>query len=105
MARRFEWDENKRQEVLKKRKIDLLEAARMFNTPEKMEVWVDQRQEETRVNAIGEVAGVWYELVYAERGDVIRLITAWKLNEKTKRKAQARYARRARRDEGARRDT
>lgn len=101
----FEWDEDKRLEILKRRDFDILDTARMFNRPETMEVWTDRRNpNEVRFNAIGLVEGVWYEIVYAERIDAIRLITAWKLNEKSRRKAQTRYARRAERDEGEGRD-
>lgn len=99
----FEWDGSKRREILDKRGVDILEAARMFNLPEAMEIWPDGRNpDELRVNAIGLVGDVWCELVYVERNGLIRLITAWKLNERSKRKAQARYARRAQRHEGAR---
>lgn len=102
----FEWDEAKRQEILIERDFDILDAARMFDNPETMEVWVDRRKrDENRLNAIGLVDGVWYEIAYVERGDVIRLITAWKLNEKSRRKAQARYARRVERDEEEGRDS
>ena len=95
----FEWDEDKRQEILRERGIDILRVARMFNTPEAMEIWPDPRdyESEERINAIGPINGVYYELVYAVRGDAIRLISAWKLNEKSKRKAETRYARRAER--------
>ncbi len=101
MTSRFEWDEDKRQEILSERDFDILDAALMFNESGTMEIWVDRRNpEETRINAIGLVDGVWYELVYTERESAVRLITAWKLNEKSRRKAQARHARRAQRDEG-----
>ena len=95
----FEWNENKRQEILNDRGIDILDAARMFNSPQSMESWVDPRDYggETRTNAIGYAEGEWYELVYVDRGEIVCLITAWRLNEKSKRKAQARYARRAER--------
>lgn len=95
----FEWDEAKRQAILEEREIDILDAARMLNAPDEIELWPDPRWQggEARVNAIGRVDGVYYDLTYAVRGDAIRLITVWKLNEKSKRKAQARYARRAQR--------
>jgi hypothetical protein len=99
--RSFEWDEDKRQEIIKNRELDILDAAQMFWNPESMEIWIDRRTPgEERFNAIGLVDGIWYELVYAQRGDAIRLITAWKLNEKSRRKSKARYARRAKGDEG-----
>lgn len=96
----FVWDEEKRRDVLGKHGVDFLRAARMFNTPDAVEKWPDPRdyKGEKRFNAIGPVNDAYYELVYAIRGDDIRLISAWKLNEKSKRKAEARYARRAERD-------
>ncbi|MEM8770274.1 MAG: BrnT family toxin [Pseudomonadota bacterium] len=102
----FEWDEDKRGDLLRQRGIDILDAARMFNRPEAMEIWPDPRDHEgeRRYNAIGPVEEVYYELVFAWRDDRVRLITAWKLNDKSRQKAQARYARRTQRDEKARRD-
>ena len=97
MAFRFEWDEDKRKEVLRKHGVDILDAARMFNNLEALELWPDPRDYdgEQRINAIGPVDDVYYELVFVEKGEARRLITAWKLNEKSKRKAQKRYARRS----------
>ena len=91
----FELDEEKRRSVLDKHGVDLAYLARMFNTPEDMSVWPDIRNEtEPRWIAIGRIDGQWYELSFVIRGTAIRLITGWKLNEKTRRKAEARHARR-----------
>ena len=104
---RFTWDEEKRAKVLEEHGVDILDAALIFERPDEVEVWEDARRDygEVRCNAIGRTAeGVSYHLTYAERGDTVRLITAWRLNDESRRKHQARYARRAARDEGARRD-
>ena len=101
----FEWDEDKRRLVRQKHGVDLKDIALMFEDPITMEIWPDPRDPSAlRRVAIGLVDGVWYELAFEERGGVIRLITGWKLNERSRRKAQARHARRPARHEGARRD-
>jgi hypothetical protein len=91
----FDWDERKRKSNWEKHKVDLLYAARMFETPDDVECFPDARHlGENRITALGKVEGVWHCLTYEDRGEICRLITAWKLNEKSKRKAQARLARR-----------
>ena len=44
----------------------------------------DTRQEygETRMVAIGQAGGIFYTVVYTDRGDVRRLITTWSSNRK-----------------------
>lgn len=92
----FEWDENKRQDVWKKHKIDLPGAALIFENEAELEIWEDPRHgDETRFTAIGRIDGAWICVVFTDRGEVRRLITAWKLDEKSRRKAKARFARRA----------
>ena len=102
----FTWDEEKRAKVWEEHGVDILDAALIFERPDEVLVWEDARRDygEVRCNAIGRTAdGETYHLTFAERGDEVRLITAWRLNERTRRKHEARYARRAARDEGARR--
>ncbi|MEQ1932033.1 MAG: BrnT family toxin [Parvularculaceae bacterium] len=101
---RFTYDEAKREEIWEERGIDLLRVARMFDQQDSVEIHEDTRKDygEKRFNAIGRVQDVWYELVYVVRDDTIHLVTAWKLNEKSKRKAQNRYARRTQRPGGER---
>jgi hypothetical protein len=96
----FEWDERKRKEVYEKHGVDILDAARIFNNPAEVEIYQDPRNHgERRFNAIGRAEDTYYCVTYVERGETYRLITAWKLNEKSKAKCQARFARRAERDE------
>lgn len=99
----FEWDEAKRQEILGKRGLDLLEMALIFDNAAELELYEDPRHAgEKRVTALGCSEGVWYCVVYEDKGAVLRLITGWRLNEKSKRKHQARLARRIARNEGER---
>jgi uncharacterized DUF497 family protein len=98
----FEWDETKRDEVWHKHGVDLLDAALIFENESALEIYEDRRHAgEKRFTAIGANDGVWYCVAYADRDNVRRLITAWKLNDRSKRKARARLARRSARHEEA----
>ncbi|MCQ8185348.1 BrnT family toxin [Parvularcula maris] len=92
------WNEEKRAKVYEERGVDLLAAAEMFLYPERTVGRRDDRQDygEERFNAVGPSSeGVWYHLTYTRRGEVIHLITAWRLNDESRRKYQKRYAGRA----------
>lgn len=98
----FEWDEDKREDVLEKHGIDILDAALIFENEGALEIYEDPRYAgEKRFTAIGVNDGVWYCVTYVDRDDVRRLVTAWKLNDRSKRKAKARLARRVARHEEA----
>jgi uncharacterized protein len=100
----FSWDE--RQENWALRKVDLLEAALIFEDPEIIES-VDPRTDdgEERIQALGETNGTFYVLAYTWRGDARHLITAWKVGEHGRRRYQAVFARRDQADEGGGPDT
>jgi uncharacterized protein len=91
----FSWDESKRQENWDLRKVDLLEAALIFEDPEVIES-VDPRNDygEERIQALGQVDGTFYLVVYTWREDTRHLITAWKVGENGKRRYEAIFARR-----------
>lgn len=91
----FSWDDGKRRENWEKRKVDLLEAALIFEDPEVIES-VDARDDygERRIQALGQVAGTYYLVAYTWRGDTRHLITAWKVGEHGRRRYQAIFARR-----------
>lgn len=74
----LEWDEEKRQEVLKTRGVDMLYAALIFEGDTLIRE--DDREDygETRFASLGLVDGVPYTVIHTERGENIRLITAWK---------------------------
>jgi uncharacterized protein len=97
----FSWDESKRQENLEVRKVDLLEAALIFEDPEVIES-VDPRNDygEQRIQALGQVNGTFYVVAYTWRGDTRHLITAWKVGENGKRRYEAIFARRDQANEG-----
>ena len=74
----FEWDENKRQDVIRERGVDVLYAALMFENP--VLVRTDDRADygEDRFIALGHVGEEFFYLVFTPRGQKHRLITAWK---------------------------
>jgi uncharacterized DUF497 family protein len=73
-----EWDEEKRQQIIAERDLDILQAVRIFEgftlTKE------DRRQDygEKRFISLGVVNDVPYIVVHTPRGNRLRIITAWK---------------------------
>ncbi len=70
----FEWNEAKRRSNLAKHLIDFADAIRMFDSPvfEKAQF----RRDENRVLAIGLLDDIEIVVVYVERGDSRRIISA-----------------------------
>jgi uncharacterized DUF497 family protein len=75
---RFQWNETKRQAVIKERQVDILYAALIFEGD--VLTRVDDRKEygEERLISMGMVGDEVFVVVYTLRDDEIRLITAWK---------------------------
>jgi uncharacterized DUF497 family protein len=73
----YEWDENKRLEVLRERGVDFRRAVLIFNAPSPKKV-PDLRHDygEPRWQAIGRVDDETLMVVYTPRGNVTRIITA-----------------------------
>jgi hypothetical protein len=73
----FEWDDNKALSNFAKHKIDFSDAIRIFLDPFRLEA-VDERQDyqETRFQVIGQVSGVTLVVIYTQRGEKFRLISA-----------------------------
>jgi uncharacterized protein len=90
---KVEWDEGKRQKVLRERGVDLARAA-LILTGETL-VKEDRRHAygETRWIATGAFEGEFYTVVYTAREDIFRIITAWRTGRKTRRRYQARFGR------------
>ncbi|PLX32710.1 MAG: BrnT family toxin [Hyphomicrobiales bacterium] len=79
----FEWDEHKRLRNLEIHLIDFEDAARVFDAPYlKMR---SDRGEETRFVAIGVLKGIEIAVVYTERQEACRIISARRarVNERT----------------------
>jgi uncharacterized protein len=83
----FEWDETKAQANLKKHKISFQEARRVFDDLFALiEQDFSEDFGEDRFLATGVVKGVLVTVVYTERGERIRLISARKANSDEQRR-------------------
>ena len=82
---KFEWDEKKRQANLEKHGIDFLEAEIIFSHP--MIVKPDRRRDyqEERWAALGKLSTMVVYVVYAMRGENIRLISLRQANRKERK--------------------
>lgn len=88
----FEWDEGKRRKTIVERDVDILRAARIFENTVIRSIDARQDYGEIRYRAVGLVDGECYVLVYTQRADAIRLITAWKGGRNERREYQKRLA-------------
>lgn len=88
----IEFDEKKRQKIKAERDLDILDAALIFERPEAIIEWVDRRRDygEERIIAVGIADGIAYRVTYTWRGEVKRLITAWKITNEDYEKYKAR---------------
>ena len=85
---RFEWDDNKEQINIAKHGIDFTTAARVFEDKNRLELYDEAHSDiEDRYITIGEINGVAIIVfvVYTERGDAIRLISARKATKQERR--------------------
>jgi uncharacterized protein len=99
----FSWNERKREENWRSRKVDFAEAIGIFDDSEIVES-ADDRHDygERRLQALGKTGGVFYLVVYTWRGETRHIITAWKVGENGKRRYEALFARRDHRNEDER---
>lgn len=85
----FEWDEQKNKSNLKKHGIDFETAARVFQDDERIEYYDAQHSlDEDRYITIGQIGAVTLivTVVYTEREDAIRLISARKATDSERRR-------------------
>ena len=74
----FEWDEDKNQKNIEKHGIDFNDAAMVFADENRIEFFDDfHSDDEDRWQVIGKVKEILF-VVYTERGDFTRLISARK---------------------------
>ncbi len=89
---KFEWDERKRHINLEKHRIDFADAVEAFDHP----MWerLDGQREygEERWQGVGWMKGRLISLVYTERGDVMRIISARKAMEHEKKEYSRRIS-------------
>jgi uncharacterized DUF497 family protein len=78
----FEWDDEKSNRNVRDRQLDFATAALIFDGP--VQTVIDDRKDygEVRLIALGEVDGVVLVVVYTDRGDVRRIISARYANKK-----------------------
>lgn len=84
----FEWDEEKNKKNIRNHGIDFETAARVFADPHRIEKYDNSHSdEEDRYITIGEINGTAYivMVVYAERGETIRMISARKATSQERR--------------------
>ena len=73
---RFEWDEEKAASNLKKHGIDFRDAVRVFQDDYRIEIYDEAHSDtEDRFCTIGMVDDILF-VVYTERGDAVRMISA-----------------------------
>lgn len=86
----FEWDPAKHERNLRTRGIGFDEAAQIFEA--EVVTWPDTRTDygEARINAIGEANGKILRVIYTMRGEVVRIITAWRASRKDRERWQTR---------------
>jgi uncharacterized protein len=83
----FEWDDVKAETNLRKHKISFQEARRVFDDLFALvEQDLNEGFEEDRLVATGMVEGLIIVVVYTERGERIRLISARKANSHEQRR-------------------
>lgn len=96
----FEWDEAKRQENFRRRGVDFVLAAVVFEDPDRIEIPDDRRDYgEARTMVLGRAEGQNYLFVYTLRGEARRIITAWKVGQDGRRRYEALQQRRAQADD------
>jgi uncharacterized DUF497 family protein len=89
----FEWSDDNRKAHLAKHGVDFRRAAKLFDGPTVETVDARRDYGETRINALGEVAGRVYFVTYTWRGANRRIISARKANPDEQRTYYARHPR------------
>lgn len=78
----FDWDMEKATANLQKHGISFLAAILVFNDPDLLEMDSTRLEYgETRMKAIGKVQGQIITVIYTDRGDVRRIISARKVRK------------------------
>lgn len=97
----LEWDNDKREQNIKLRNVDMVYAALIFEGDYLTKI--DSRKDygEERLISLGMVDGECFVVVHTERDGVTRLITAWKGGRSERQQYKAGIARRHQEDEGA----
>jgi uncharacterized DUF497 family protein len=96
----FEWDDDKAESNHRKHSVDFVDAAQIFAGRTLQAV--DSRRDygEVRSKAIGEHDGQVFVVVFTRRGEVIRMISAWKAGKHDRKKYHKALAERPAKPEG-----
>jgi hypothetical protein len=86
----FEWDEAKREWVLRERGLDFLDAALLFDGRKLLSV-PSPRGDEERWLSIGELDGRMIAVVWTWRDGAIRIVTMRRARNEEKRQYRAAY--------------
>jgi len=83
MKIRFEWSEKKNADNIRKHGVSFEEAARVFNDPKRIEIY-DKKHSflEDRWITVGINISTVLTVIFTERNDVIRIISACKALKK-----------------------
>ena len=84
----FEWDDEKEKINIRKHGIDFTTAARVFKDENRLEIYDEAHSDtEDRYITIGVIDEVTYivMVVYTERGETVRLISARKATEQERK--------------------
>ena len=86
----FEWDDEKNRINWRKHNVDFIDAAKVFGDENRIE-WFDEEHsdEEDRYITLGMVDEILF-VVYTEREDITRLISARRANKSERMKYYAR---------------
>lgn len=76
----FEWDENKRQINLEKHKVDFQDMLKMFDGRPVFE-YVTARGDEERFGTVGLIENKFYLIIWTQRNERKRIISAYKADE------------------------
>ena len=77
----FEWGEVKRLSNLEERGVDFRDAALIFEGTVIAKEDMRDNYGEQRFRAVGQVDNEYYVVAYTWRGSVLRIISAWKVDE------------------------
>ena len=75
---KLEWDDEKRRKNISKHGVDLIYAALIFEGPTLTKTDNRRTYGEERFISLGLVDGTAFVVVHTQRGEHIRLISAWK---------------------------
>ena len=82
----FEWDEAKRLSNIEERGVDFRDAALIFGGTVIAKEDTREDYGEQRFRALGRVDDEYYVVAYTWRGSVLRVISAWKVDEDGKKR-------------------